>query len=112
LFFGTITQVEEQIRKLLHDHSWQQRPIRFLLIDLSLVAGVDLSSAEALVRIQRLLAVRHVILVFCGFELRSEVGKALENVELFFRENVELFSSLNEALECTFQLTSSGRMDV
>ena len=80
--------------------SWQNSPIRFLIVDLSLVAGVDLSSAEAFVRVQRLLAGRDAILVLCGFALDSEVGKALENVDLFREDGVELFSCLNEALEC------------
>lgn len=69
-------------------------------MDLSLVAGVDLSSAEAFVRVQRLLAGRSVIFVLCGFALDSEIGKALKNVDLFREDGVELFSNLNEALEC------------
>jgi sulfate permease, SulP family len=70
-------------------------------MDLSLVAGVDLSSAEVFVRVQRLLARRGVIFVLCGFALDSEVGRALENVDLFREDGVEVFSYLNEALECT-----------
>jgi SulP family sulfate permease len=101
LFFGTITHVEARIRQLLDVSSWQNSPVRFLLVDLSLVAGVDLSSAEAFVRVQRLLAARGVILVLCGFALDSDMGKALENVDLFRADGVELFSYLNEALECT-----------
>jgi len=85
---------------LLDTSSWQNNPVRFLVVDLSLVAGVDLSSAEAFVRIQRLLAGRDVILVLCGFALDSDIGKALENVDLFREDDVEIFSYLNEALEC------------
>ena len=76
--------------------------MRFLVVDLSLVAGVDLSSAEVFVRVQRLLAGRDVILVLCGFALDSDVGKALENVDLFREDDVEIFSYLNEALECAY----------
>lgn len=64
------------------------------------MAGIDLSSAEAFVRIQRLLSARQIILVFCGFTLDSEIGKALKNVELFKEDGVELFLNLNDALEC------------
>jgi len=92
--------VEARIRQLLDTSSWQNNPVRFLVVDLSLVAGVDLSSAEAFVRIQRLLAGRDVILVLCGFALDSDIGKALENVDLFREDDVEIFSYLNEALEC------------
>ena len=88
------------MRQLLDTASWQQNPIRFLVVDLSLVAGVDLSSAEAFMRVQRLLAGRHITFVLCGFSLESDIGKALESVELFRQESVELFSNLNEALEC------------
>jgi MFS superfamily sulfate permease-like transporter len=50
LFFGTITHVEETIRSLIEDPYWQQRPVQFLVLDLSLVAGINMSSAEAFVR--------------------------------------------------------------
>lgn len=46
LFFGTITYVEEAIRDIIGTLSWQRNPFRFLVVDLTLVAGVDLSSAE------------------------------------------------------------------
>ncbi|GJJ14251.1 hypothetical protein Clacol_008515 [Clathrus columnatus] len=101
LFFGTINRVETEIRGLLEPSTWLNHPIRFLILDLSLVAGVDLSSAEAFVRIQRLLSGRRTILVFCGFSPDSEIGEALKNVDLFREDGVELFSNLNEALEWT-----------
>ncbi|KAF8530074.1 sulfate transporter family-domain-containing protein [Hysterangium stoloniferum] len=101
LFFGTITQVEGRIRHLLDESSWRHNPVRFVVLDLSLVAGVDLSAAEAFVRVQRLLADRRVIFVLCGFALESEIGKALENVDLFHQDSVELFSNINDALEWT-----------
>jgi sulfate permease, SulP family len=77
-------------------------PIRFLIIDLSLVPGVDISSAEALLRIQRLLAAKECVLVLTGFKVDSPVGRSLASVELLRKDNVELFDSLSEALECGF----------
>lgn len=101
LFFGTITYVEETIRNLIEGPSWQRSPVRFLVVDLTLVAGVDMSSAEAFVRIQRLLAAKGVTLVFCGFTADSTAGKALRSVDVLGAEGVELFSTFNDAMECT-----------
>lgn len=100
LFFGTITNVEESIRSLVEGNSWRENPIRFLVADLSLVYGVDMSAAEAFVRLQRLLSSRMVVLVFCGFRMDSAVGKSLNNVGLFDMEYVECFEGYNDAIEC------------
>ncbi len=109
LFFGTITTVEQTIRELIEGSSWQKGPIQFLVVDLTLVAGVDMSSAEAFVRIQRLLGAKGVVLVFCGFTLESPVGKALRNVDVLETEGVELFTTFNDAMECTpFALVDPG----
>lgn len=100
LFFGTITQVEEAVRDLVEPARLRQHPLRFLVIDLSLVAGVDMSAAEAFVRIQRLLYASDVTMVFCGFEPDSSIGHALRSVELLDEEGVELFRNFNDAMEC------------
>ena len=100
LFFGTITHVEETIRTLVEGAAWQRNPVRFLILDLALVAGVDMSAAEAFVRVQRILAARRVVLVFCGFSLESSVGRSLRNVDLLEMDGVELFATFNDALEC------------
>lgn len=100
LFFGTITYVEEAIRSLIEGPSWQNNPVQFLVLDLSLVAGVDMSSAEAFVRIQRLLAAKYVTLVFCGFKIGSSVGKALRSVDVLGADGVELFLTFSDAMEC------------
>ncbi|KAJ3551621.1 hypothetical protein NP233_g13047 [Leucocoprinus birnbaumii] len=101
LFFGTITSVEQTIRDLIEGPSWQRNPIQFLVVDLTLVAGVDMSASEAFVRIQRLLAVKGVTLVFCGFAADSAVGKSLTSVDVLGAEGVELFSTFNDAMEWT-----------
>ncbi|KAI0933274.1 hypothetical protein AcV7_004789 [Taiwanofungus camphoratus] len=101
LFFGTITHVEETIRTLVEGPAWQRTPMRFLVLDLSLVAGVDMSAAEAFVRVQRLLAAKTVVLVFCGFSVQSPVGRALDGAGLLEEEGVELFGTFNDALEWT-----------
>jgi len=101
LFFGTCTYVEETIRRLLDPVPWFENPIRFLVVDLALVPGVDVSSAEALIRIQRLLAAKECILVLCGFKVDSPVGRSLASVELLRKNNVELFETLSDGLEWT-----------
>ncbi|KAF5347183.1 hypothetical protein D9758_011062 [Tetrapyrgos nigripes] len=123
LFFGTITQVESTIRSLINPTSssssssssasnttsssvtratgWTLHPIRFLVLDLTLVYGVDMSAAEAFVRIQRLLSSRYVTLVFCGFEPDDTVGRALRSVDVLGLEGVELFRTFGDAMEWT-----------
>ncbi|KAL9126481.1 MAG: hypothetical protein Q9217_004480 [Psora testacea] len=99
LFFGTIVGVENQIRALLDD-AFQQQGIRFLVLDLYMVDGVDFSAAEAFTRINRILNVKNVQLVICGLSLDGDVGKNLRNVGLFDEgENVRYFLTLNSALE-------------
>lgn len=99
LFFGTISHVEDTIRSLVNDPTFHAHPVRFVVVDFSLVAGVDLSAAEAFVRVQRLLATKGVVLVFCGVS-RAEVGKALGCVGVLEQPYVELFETLNDAMEC------------
>ena len=99
LFFGTISHVEDTLRSLVDDPTFHAHPVRFVVVDFSLVAGVDLSAAEAFVRVQRLLAAKGVVLVFCGVS-RAEVGKALRSVGVLEQPYVELFETLNDAMEC------------
>ena len=99
IFFGTITRVEETIRALVSEPEWVCAPIRFLVLDFALVLGVDLSAAEAFVRVQRLLSGRNVVLVICGTG-DGKVLKALNSVGLLDLPDVELFVSFNDAMEC------------
>ncbi|KAI6127650.1 sulfate transporter family-domain-containing protein [Pisolithus croceorrhizus] len=101
LFFGTIVHVEEKLRSIVEDPNWRTDPVRFIIVDLTLVPGVDMSSAEAFVRVQRLLSAKGVLLVFCGAESESGVGKALANSRILEEKGVEIFESLNDALEWT-----------
>jgi MFS superfamily sulfate permease-like transporter len=94
-FIGTISEVEDTCRAFLDKSAWEENPIRFLIVDLALVGGLDLSAAEAFVRVQRLLVAKRVILVFCGQPLNSDVAKALQAVDLW-SGNAEVFATLNE----------------
>jgi SulP family sulfate permease len=61
-----------------------------------------MSSAEAIVRVQRLLSAKRVALVLCGASPESLVAKSLESVQVLGSEGVELFSTFNDAMECEF----------
>ncbi|EIN04492.1 sulfate anion transporter [Punctularia strigosozonata HHB-11173 SS5] len=100
LFFGTITHVEETIRALVDGPAWQRAPVRFLVVDFSLVAGVDMSAAEAFVRVHRVLRAKAVSLCLCGIP-RGAVETSLASVGLFEAEGVRLFGNVNDALEWT-----------
>ncbi|KAF9258042.1 hypothetical protein L218DRAFT_878057 [Marasmius fiardii PR-910] len=101
LFFGTITHVEEAIQRLVHGPSYEQNPVRFLILDLSMVAGLDMSSAEAFVRLHRLLRQRSITMVLCGFRVESDLGSALSSVDVLGADGVELFDGFGDAIEWT-----------
>lgn len=102
LFFGTIVGVETKIRELLAD-SFQIQSIRFLVLDLHSVDGIDFSAAEAFTRINRILKSKDIIMIICGNSMDGDIGRSLCNVGLFDTENreeeVQYFASLNSALE-------------
>lgn len=98
--FGTIVGVENRIQALLHEDAFSTQPIRFLILDLSKVDGVDFSAAEAFARINRILSVRDVQMLMSGVSVHSEIGQSLYNVGLLDEEDgVEVFEDLNSALE-------------
>ncbi|KAL8712299.1 MAG: hypothetical protein Q9220_003450 [cf. Caloplaca sp. 1 TL-2023] len=99
LFFGTIVGVEKQIRDLMNSQ-FESEPIRFLILDLQHVDGIDFSAAEAFTRINRILNVKRIALIICGISIDGEIGRALCNVGLFESDDaVQFFGSLNSALE-------------
>ena len=102
--FGTITDVEETIRNLEGPLGNTTHLIQYLVLDLSLVAGVNISSAEAFLRIHRPLAAKRATLVLCGLAADSPIGKALRSVEVLGVRGVELFGTFNDAMECEFSL--------
>ncbi|KAG6849192.1 hypothetical protein H0H93_010519, partial [Arthromyces matolae] len=101
LFFGTISHVEDTIREVVNGPAWHSNPIRFLVLDLGLVAGVDMSSSEAFVRMHRFLSAKDVTMVFCGFSGDSPIAQALKSVHVIGAKDVELFLTFNDAMEWT-----------
>jgi sulfate permease, SulP family len=101
LFFGTIVSVESKIRMLIDDNTFHQSPIRFLILDLWHVTGLDYSAGEAFNTISRLLDSKGVVLVVSGADAESQLGRSLRAVGLGEQSNVEvmLLPNLNSALE-------------
>jgi SulP family sulfate permease len=92
--------VEERIRGLIDDKAFQDRPIRYLIFDLSHVTDIDYSAAEAFNRINRIFSWKGVTMVMSGVKATSPIGLSLRNVGLGEEGNqVKLFADLNSALE-------------
>ncbi|KXS17779.1 hypothetical protein M427DRAFT_245685 [Gonapodya prolifera JEL478] len=97
IFFGTVKQLDEQIMELLDNSS--TGPPRFLVIDFSIVSGMDYSASEAFHRIKRRLQSRGVYLVICGLGVAGIYE--LDKIGLFEEEDdrTKRFETLNSALE-------------
>ena len=100
LFFGTIVSVEDRIRALIEEEAFEERPIRYLILDLWNVTGIDYSAAEAFKRINRVFSKKGVTLVLSGVNAAGPLGLSLRAVDLDEDGNpVKLFEELNSALE-------------
>lgn len=100
LFFGTIVSVEEKIRAMISDEEFNNRPIRFLIIDLWLVNGVDYSAGEVFNTISRLLNHKGIELIISGVNTEQELGRHLRAAGLGEDGvDVKLLPELNSALE-------------
>lgn len=100
LFFGTIVSVEDKIRELITDEAFSKRPIKYLVLDLWQVTGLDYSAGEAFNTITRLLDGRGIILVLSGVDAESELGRNIRAVGLGGDGiDVMLLPDLNSALE-------------
>ncbi|PWW77051.1 hypothetical protein C7212DRAFT_357461 [Tuber magnatum] len=100
MFFGTIASVESKIRSLLEEKNFQEQPIRFLIVDLLHVNGIDFSAAEAFTRMRRLLSAKNVEMILSSVESESEVGRGLRAVGVWGdNDKIQVFHDLNAALE-------------
>lgn len=100
LFFGTVVSVEEKIRGLLEESTFAKQPIKFLILDLWHVTGLDYSAGEAFNTISRLLDHKAVDLVLSGVDTESQLGRNLRAVGLG-SDGIEvmMLPDLNSALE-------------
>lgn len=102
LFFGTIVSVEEKIRQIIDDDEFQRRPIKFLVLDLRHVTGLDYSAGEAFSTVSRLLAAKDIVLVLSGVDMEAPLGRDLRTVGLgtSSKDTEVIFCpNLNSALE-------------
>ncbi len=100
LFFGTIVGVEEQIRDLISDEHFRQHPIKYIIIDLWHVTGIDYSAGEGFMTISRLLHGKGIDLLLSGKDPESRIGRDLRAVGLG-SDGIEVryMPDLNSALE-------------
>ena len=102
MFFGTIGSVEKAIREFLEDKKFEENPIRYLVMDFTLVPGVDYSAAETFIRMRRLLDAKAIHLILSGVKDGSDVARGLQSVGMWSdgtEEGVKNFEDLNAALE-------------
>ena len=102
MFFGTIGSVEKAIRQFLEERTFEENPIRYLVMDFTLVPGVDYSAAETFIRMRRLLDARAIHLILSGVKDISDVAQGLQSVGMWSdgtEEGVKNFENLNAALE-------------
>ncbi|KAH7328663.1 sulfate transporter family-domain-containing protein [Stachybotrys elegans] len=100
LFFGTVVGVEQKIRDLLEDNAFSKQPIRYLILDLWHVNGLDYSAGEAFNTISRLLDKKGVVLVLSGVDPERPLGANLRAVGLGCGSiEVLMLPDLNSALE-------------
>ncbi|KAI1107509.1 sulfate transporter family-domain-containing protein [Jackrogersella minutella] len=100
LFFGTIVGVEEKIRSLISDDVFEEHPIKYLIVDLWHVTGIDYSAAEGFKTINRLLSGKGVHLLISGKDAESRLGRDLRAVGLGSDgPDVMFMPDLNSALE-------------
>ncbi len=100
LFFGTIVSVEDKIRDLIAEEAFATRPIRYLVLDLRQVTGLDYSAGEAFNTISRLLDGKGIHLVLSGLNAEKKLGRDLRAVGLG-EDGIEVkfLPNLNSALE-------------
>ncbi|KAI2784724.1 sulfate transporter family protein [Daldinia loculata] len=100
LFFGTIVGVEAKIRHLISEDSFREHPIKYMIVDLWHVTGIDYSAAEGFKTINRLLAGKGVHLLVSGKDADSRLGRDLRAVGLGADgPSVMFMPDLNSALE-------------
>ncbi|KAJ3177179.1 hypothetical protein HDU87_004671 [Geranomyces variabilis] len=82
MFFGTINQLDAYIADTLTADS----RIRYVVLDFSLIYGIDYSALESFHRIKRMMRERRIHLVFAGL---SVVGRTLAQSGIFEEEDEE-----------------------
>jgi SulP family sulfate permease len=97
LFFGTVEQVVTQANKRLH--TARKDPLRFLILDLRGVSGVDSAATSGFVKICTTAQAEQVTVIFC--HLQPDLEQALCRAGLVFAPSTDCqtASDLDHALE-------------
>lgn len=99
IFFGTIVRIEKAVRDLLDDVYFKQKPIRYLILDISAVTTIDFSAAEAFARMKRLLDTKSVFMIIAGATKNGNMIEALHAVGLLERSYVTVGSGFEDLEE-------------
>lgn len=103
MFFGTVHQLDHAISNLLRSYKFRDIPIRFLILDFSLVNGIDFSASDAFCKIFHRLTVNRIYLLIAGAPIDSDLCHALRNAGIWSNGNlgnsVQHFEKCNQALE-------------
>ncbi|RKP09398.1 sulfate transporter family-domain-containing protein [Thamnocephalis sphaerospora] len=91
LFFGTVNTLEELVENIVSGQVSAGPIVRFIIMDFSLVTGMDFSAAEALVRVKRALSAHDVCLVIAGVAANSETGHALQSVGVWGGTTLDVY---------------------
>ncbi|KAJ3414674.1 hypothetical protein HDV05_006209 [Chytridiales sp. JEL 0842] len=102
LFFGTISQLESYVDHLLVKTSL----VRFLILEFSMISGVDYSALEAFHRLKRQLSEKDIHLVFCEVGV---IGRELAKSGLFDSDQIH---NDEELVHIRTPETSYGELDL
>ncbi|CAJ0650959.1 9209_t:CDS:2 [Entrophospora sp. SA101] len=72
MFYGSMKGVENVIKKILIDREQKAKPIRFLILNMLHVTGLDVNSVHVLESIQKHLQHRKIYLVICEMSYESQ----------------------------------------
>ncbi len=123
IFFGTATQVLDQIRVRL-ENSANSKPPRFIILDFRLVSGLDSSAAFSFAKIKKLVKDWEIVLVFTHLsaEIQKQLKKDLPGESFYYfpdmdrgiewceNEMITNFENAGQSLDTGFlfqQLTST-----
>ncbi|KAJ3274174.1 hypothetical protein HDV01_003457 [Terramyces sp. JEL0728] len=98
MFFGTVSQLDSHIKGIQHCNS----KTRFIILDFSLISGVDYSGLETFLRIKRHLETTKTHLIFCGLQsMESELRLSgiFDTDDSIDTTLVHTFETLNNSLE-------------
>lgn len=97
LFFGTVAGIEEKVKSVINDDA---HPVRFVVMDMFHVTGIDYSAGENFNTISRRLHNKRIELIFSAADPDSELGRSLRAIGVGADEvPVHFLPDLNSALE-------------